>query len=1045
MKKISFGILLVILVLVQSGCHVLINSQKAKAAGNTYYMRADGTAPNKAAATGPASDPSKCMSLATHVTQTFSPDDVIYISNQGGNFSGTLTTPSSGTAGHPIIYQNVPAESPVINGTGFTRAVYTGTKNYITFDGLTVINGSSQGMYSLNATGITVKNISISGPGFGIDFSNITAALISNISGSSALFTIRVQNCPTVTIEDVNVSNSSGTAINITGPTAAIVNRITTNHMQNAGVYMSGANNMSVTGDSWTLSNSGEAHSGLVDAISFNANAATNISLSLTNLVIDTAYRSGVYINNGTFAAGSKIDGFDISGFGQHGIDLNNLSNIQLLDGRSHNSTGDFSDGVRLTTASNITLRNSEIYNNGEDGVSAATNSIDFIVEHNKIYNNGTVDQASNGDGFTAHDGCTGQLVTNNLIYGNRNDGFALVGGSSGTAHSNTVVNNGDSTSVNMGVRGGFFSSSTGSWTFKNNILMGNYPLEINITDAAYAASDFDYNLYYHVGNNTVEANAFYINSSFPTSDWANYHINHEPNSEYGNPYFENLGGLDFHLLSNSSAIDAGIDLNVNTDYDGKQRYDDPDVANTGSAGAFSKSYVDIGAYEYFTPPDPALSSLTHPSQSAYYNNNTPQITVSPTSSTTSYYYLVNQTAAPAKSAVEAGTLDSDGFFTVAGTITIDGIWYIHVIAKNLDSDSSNNYSSYRINYDSTAPSTPGTPSTTSPTNNNKPTWSWTASADSGSGLSDPAYTVQWSQDAAFSSGIDSSTSNTNSFTHSSALDDGTWYFRALATDLASNSSSYSENGSVIVDTSVAPILAPTRSWRRWLPWIAGTPFPSASFTTIPADLADIEIGQTISFDASLSGSNIVKYEWDFGDGTTSSGMKVEHKYEKPGRYTVTLTTTDRSGNKSTITKTIDIRPPAPTISDIKAEGESIIFEGKSFPETTVYLTIHSNLYSGQAVADKNGKFSYVVENGSETLGEGDHTVFASAAVILSDNTQLKGKDSKTYDFKVSVDNGKLKVEMKKTKIWQIVSLVLGGIIIIGLAVLVLRGKRRKK
>ena len=50
----------------------------------TYYMRADGTAANKAAATGPASDKTKCMSITTHNKQTFSPGDRIYLSSQGG-------------------------------------------------------------------------------------------------------------------------------------------------------------------------------------------------------------------------------------------------------------------------------------------------------------------------------------------------------------------------------------------------------------------------------------------------------------------------------------------------------------------------------------------------------------------------------------------------------------------------------------------------------------------------------------------------------------------------------------------------------------------------------------------------------------------------------------------------------------------------------------------------------------------------------------------------------------------------------------------------
>ena len=231
--------------------------------------------------------------------------------------------------------------------------------------------------------------------------------------------------------------------------------------------------------------------------------------------------------------------------------------------------------------------------------------------------------------------------------------------------------------------------------------------------------------------------------------------------------------------------------------------------------------------------------------------------------------------------------------------------------------------------------------------------------------------------------------------------------------------------------------------WWRLLYGTTGDTSPTDSFTTTPTDLSSIEVGQEITFDASPLGSNITSYEWNFGDGTIANGMKVSHKYGTPGRYTVMLTTTDKSGNKSTYTQIIDIRPAAPTISDIKADGTSIVFEGKSSPETIVDLTIHSIPYSGQAVADKDGEFTYTVEQGSETLGEGDHTVFASATVILSDNSQLTSEDSKTYDFKVSVDDGKLKVEMGKTRIWQYISLGLILIIAIGLVLYRLRKNRK--
>lgn len=70
----------------------------------TYYLRADGTAANKAAATGPISDPSKCMTFAVHNAQTYSAGDIIYGDNSGGNFQDVLNFPSSGSAGSTIKY-----------------------------------------------------------------------------------------------------------------------------------------------------------------------------------------------------------------------------------------------------------------------------------------------------------------------------------------------------------------------------------------------------------------------------------------------------------------------------------------------------------------------------------------------------------------------------------------------------------------------------------------------------------------------------------------------------------------------------------------------------------------------------------------------------------------------------------------------------------------------------------------------------------------------------------------------------------------------------
>lgn len=72
----------------------------------------------------------------------------------------------------------------------------------------------------------------------------------------------------------------------------------------------------------------------------------------------------------------------------------------------------------------------------------------------------------------------------------------------------------------------------------------------------------------------------------------------------------------------------------------------------------------------------------------------------------------------------------------------------------------------------------------------------------------------------------------------------------------------------------------------------------SARFTAKPPLLP--VAGSPVSFDASGSkslGAPISSYEWSFGDGSTGSGVHVQHAYAEPGDYTVRLTV--RAGDAS--------------------------------------------------------------------------------------------------------------------------------------------------
>ena len=63
-----------------------------------------------------------------------------------------------------------------------------------------------------------------------------------------------------------------------------------------------------------------------------------------------------------------------------------------------------------------------------------------------------------------------------------------------------------------------------------------------------------------------------------------------------------------------------------------------------------------------------------------------------------------------------------------------------------------------------------------------------------------------------------------------------------------------------------------------------------------------ISVGQEMRFDGSKSydsDGGVTVFAWDFGDGTTGTGLQAVHAYAKPGRYRVKLVVKDNSGLKN--------------------------------------------------------------------------------------------------------------------------------------------------
>lgn len=102
-----------------------------------------------------------------------------------------------------------------------------------------------------------------------------------------------------------------------------------------------------------------------------------------------------------------------------------------------------------------------------------------------------------------------------------------------------------------------------------------------------------------------------------------------------------------------------------------------------------------------------------------------------------------------------------------------------------------------------------------------------------------------------------------------------------------------------------------------------GNKLPKAGFVPSPrAGAAPL----SVFFDASASSEPdgaIVRYEWDFGDGTSATGVTTVHTYEVPGSYTAKLTVTDEhktathNSKKIVVTKSAENRSVGTEVGQI--------------------------------------------------------------------------------------------------------------------------------
>ncbi len=180
----------------------------------------------------------------------------------------------------------------------------------------------------------------------------------------------------------------------------------------------------------------------------------------------------------------------------------------------------------------------------------------------------------------------------------------------------------------------------------------------------------------------------------------------------------------------------------------------------------------------------------------------------------------------------------------------------------------------------------------------------------------------------------------------------------------------------------------------------------------------------TVDFDISTitSGSGTLntsgaKVYWDYGDGSTGSGLTASHHYTHAGTYTVKATVTLSNGTKVNAQKTINVDTPIALATDFQ----------NGAGDQSDHVNAVSTSGAVQYVYDQGSRVAKLGDNGTITYARSaelfDNTAYTVMADFRKDNLSDEGKlISFTNSFVIQVKQGAIYASVTTDKGTQWIS-----------------------